>query len=317
MRSQIIKITFLLCLFSHFALSQNLNDLEAVSPKHIQVKGTNVFMIPPPDFKVSEQMKGFQNPEDPTSMILVMEVPGPFDKIKESFTEENLEPRGMKLIDKKKLKVQEFEAIYLEIEQEANSQIFTKSILIYGDEQGTIMINGAALKDKADLHDQIKESIYTTFVDAGLQVSPRASLDYEVDESKGGLQFLNVMGNGMFFNRDAKMPTESQDQLVLITDKSFQKVEVENPKFFAIARLKKYPDAYELIIEKGVKEIKLDGLDGFALFARNSEKEDEEMYQCMLFPKEGGYYILAATYKNGEPKALEDAKAIIESFKRK
>ncbi|MEO1654487.1 MAG: hypothetical protein AAFU64_13160, partial [Bacteroidota bacterium] len=111
--------------------------------------------------------------------------------------------------------------------------------------------------------------------------------------------------------------TESSDQLVLIVDKSFQKLEIENKKFYAIARLKKYPEAFELIIEKEVKEIELDGLKGFALFAQNSENKEEEMYQCLLFPEEGGYYILTATYKKGEEKAIKDAQAIIESFRQK
>lgn len=45
-------------------------------------------MIPPISFKPSSNFKGFQDPEDPTSMIMTMEIPGPFAEATKGFNSE-------------------------------------------------------------------------------------------------------------------------------------------------------------------------------------------------------------------------------------
>ena len=112
------------------------------------------------------------------------------------------------------------------------------------------------------------------------------------------------MGNGMLFNRDLKTPTESEDKATLLTDKSFANVEIKNEKLFCISRLKKYPDDYSVIPSKGINEIEIDNLKGFELFAKNNDKENEEMYQVILFDQNGVYYLFIGTYVTGSENAI-------------
>jgi len=310
-----IKITTLLLSISFIGFGQELPKEK--TKNHIQINGTNIFMIPPVSFESSSNFKGFQNPTDQTAMIMIMEIPGPYSEVSKGFNSEMLKTQGMELKTKKKIKVAEFNGLLLEIDQPANGMIFSKQILIYGNEKSSTLINGVYLKDSVQLGEKIKQSVLTTFVDSETESNPREALNYSLNENIGSLKFKAVIGNGMLFNRDLKTPTESIDKATLLTDKSFAKVAIENKKLFCISRLKKYPDDYSVIPNKGINEIEIDNLKGFELFGKNNDQENEEMYQVILFDENGGYYLFLGTYETGSEKAISDITSIVQTFKRK
>lgn len=310
-----IKTTTLLLSISFIGFGQELPKEK--TEKHIQINGTNIFMVPPISFESSSNFKGFQNPTDKTSMIMTMEIPGPYSEVTKGFNSEILKAKGMELKIKKEIKVAEFNGLFLEIDQPANGMIFSKQILIYGNEKSSTLINGVYLKDSLQLGKKIKQSVLTTFIDLEIESNPRESLNYTLNENLGSLKFKSVIGNGMLFNRDLKTPTESLDKATLLTDKSFARIAIENKKIFCISRLKKYPYDYSVIPSKGINEIEIDGLKGFELFAKNNDKENEEMYQVILFNQNGSYYLFVGTYKVGSGQAISDIKNIIQTFERK
>ncbi len=310
-----IRITTLLLSISLAGFGQELPKEK--SENHIQIQGTNIFMVPPTSFESSNNFKGFQNPNDQTSMIMAMEIPGPYSEVSKGFNSELMQKQGMELKTKKEIKVAEFDGLLLELDQSANAMVFSKQIIIYGNEKSSTLINGVYLKDSLRLGKKIKESILSTFVDSKTESNPRNALNYSLNENVGSLKFKAVMGNGMLLNRDLKTPTESEDKATLLTDKSFANVEIKNEKLFCISRLKKYPDDYSLIPSKGIKEIEIDNLKGFELFAKNYDKDNEEMYQVILFDENGGYYLFIGTYVTGSEKAISDIKSVIQTFKRK
>lgn len=302
-------------LFTQFIFSQNLNNFEKPTPNHILVKGTNIQIIPPKNYSQSTSFKGFQNPDDQTSMIMIVEIPGPFNEVTKGFNIESLTTNGMKLISKNKVVINEFNGIIIDLEQEANGLTYSKNILIYGDEKSTTMINGVFLKEAKEIEKEIKASIRTTIIDKVITANPRETLGYTLDETIGNLVFNNVIGNGFLFNRDGKIPTQSEDKATLITDKSYSKVVIDKSESFCISRLKNYPNKYQVIDEKGINKIEIDGLKGYELYAKNLDLENEILYQVILFLEDGGYYIFIGTYINGN--AIEDIRNVIMTFKRK
>lgn len=310
-----IRITTLLLSISLAGFGQELPKEK--SENHIQIKGTNIFMVPPTSFESSNNFKGFQNPNDQTTMIMAMEIPGPYSEVSKGFNSEMMQKQGMELKTKKEIKVAEFDGLLIELDQSANGMTFSKQIIIYGNEKSSTLINGVYLKDSIQTGKKIKESILTTFVDSKTESNPREALNYSLNENVGSLKFKAVMGNGMLLNRDLKTPTESEDKATLLTDKSFANVEIKNEKLFCISKLKKYPDDYSVIPSKGINEIEIDNLKGFELFAKNNDQENEEMYQVILFDKNGGYYLFVGTYLTGNDKAISDIKSVIQTFERK
>lgn len=310
-----IKLTAVLLSISLIVLGQKLPKEK--SENHIQISGTNIFMIPPKTFEPSVNFKGFQNPIDQTSMIMTMEIPGPYSEVSKGFNAEMLSPRGMELKTRNKIKIAGFDGLLIELDQTANGMNFSKQILIYGNEKATTLINGVYLKDSLQLGKEIEESILTTFVDLEAESNPREELKYDVNEMVGSLKFNSVVGNAMLFSRDLKTPADSIEKVTLFIDKSFAKIEIENKKLFCLSRLKKYPEDYSVISSKGISEIEIDGLEGIELFAKNNDKENVEMHQVILFDENGGYYLLVGTYVSENEKAISDIKNVIQTFHRK
>ena len=310
-----LKITSLILCISLLGMGQELPSEK--TENHRQIEGMNIFIVPPPFFVPSLNFKGFQNPLDQTSMIMAMEIPGPYSEVTKGFNPESMSASGMTLKEKNEIKVAEFDGLVLEIEQAANGLVFSKHILVYGNEQSTTLINGVYLKDSIDVGQRIKESILSTIVDTSLKTDPRASLNYTIDETVGSLKFLSVVGNGLLFNRDLKTPTESEDKATLIIAKSFSQVSIADKKSFCLSRIKKYPDDYSILPDKGINPVAIDELEGFELYATNNDRENEDMYQVILFDKNGDYYIFLGTFLSGAENAIDDLKKIIRTFKRK
>jgi len=310
-----LEIICFFLLFSTITLGQELTSQK--TSNHIQIEGTNIFVIPPNSFEASSNFKGFQNPVDETAMIMIMEIPGPFSEVIKGFTSENLSEKGMELKTISEINVADYNGRLIELDQAANGLIFSKYVLIYGDEKSSMLINGIFLQDSINIGKRIKKSILSTFVDTEILSNPRDALDYSLDENAGSLEFKAVMGNGMLFNRDLKTPEQNSDKATLITDKSFAQVQIENEKLFCISRIKKYPDDYSVKTSKGINEIEIDGLKGYELFATNNDNNAEEMYQVILFDKNGSYYLFVGTYLVGSENAISDIKDIIRTFRRK
>ena len=310
-----VKLSLLLLLTSFCIYAQDLP--KAISSNHQQIKGTNVFMIPPKSFELSDNYKGFHNPDNQTSMIMTIEIPGPYPEVAKGFNGEMLKKKGMDLISKKDILVDNYNGLLVRVEQAANGMIFSKHLLIYGDEKFTMMINGVFIKDSTQLGNDILASIMSTFVDSKITINPRNELSYTLDESVSSLKFKSVIGNGMIFNRDLKTPTESFDKATLITDKSFANVVIENKQLFCISRIKKYPEDFSVDISRGVNEIEIDGIKGYELYAKNNDTKDEEIYQVILFDDEGGYYLFVGSYLSAKKETALEIKKIIKTFKRK
>ncbi len=307
-----IMISALLTLTNFLAFGQEFPKEK--TKDHSQIKGTNIFIIPPTSFESSNRFKGFYNPYDPYSIIMVTEIPGPYQEVTKGFNSKTLNARGMKLKIKKNVRLGEFNGVLLELDQFANGIMLSKQILVYGNQKESTLINGTFRKDSLELGKKIKLSILSTVIDYELKNNPRLSLNYSINEKVGSLKFKAVMGNGMIFNRDLKIPTESSDRAALITAQSFSNIIIEDKKQFCISRLKQFPGSYSIVSDKKIKEIKIDSLSGFELFAQNNTKE---MYLVILFEQNSGYYILSGTYLKESSKTISDIKRIIKTFKRK
>lgn len=310
-------LLLLLCSLTIPSFAQSVNDYEAPTKAHQLIPGTNVYVIPPTGFSVSENFTGFQNPEDPTSMVMVMSIPGPFAAVSGGFNEEMMAARGMRLQEKQTITVNRMAGLYLEMDQDAQGMTFTKSILVYGNEQETTMINGVSLKDSVSLAEAIRESIRSTVIDEATETDPRAELKFTIDETAGNLQFISVMGNAILCNRDGLTPTESKDGLNFMVDRSFNDAPIPDQKGFCLRRLNTLPGEYKLMSDEYPSPVQLDELDGYELFAVDKADKKKITHLTILFEEDGGYFILMATYKKGAKQAIADVRAIMDTFRRK
>ena len=112
------------------------------SKSHVWINGSKVSIIPPKDFTQAQNFSGFEHRASFAS-IMLNEIPTSVDNIVTSLTPEALLQQDVKLIKIDTLKINGFKGVLVEGEQTAYGKDFKKYILIFGNQDMTVMINGA------------------------------------------------------------------------------------------------------------------------------------------------------------------------------
>ncbi len=302
-------LTSLLLVVSLFNFGQTFPKEK--TEDHVLIKNTHVYMIPPTSFEISSNFWGFQNSDDPSSMIVAAEVPEPYSDLIQAFNPDLI------IQSKKEVVLAGYEGLFLELNQTLNGVHYSAYLLAYGNENFSGLINGIYLKDDVATGELIKKSLMTTFIDPQVTSNPRDVLDYTLDETVGSLQFNSSVSYSMVFHRDLKDPEQNADRAALTTNKILTNGMVENKALFCTELLNEYPGDFSIIESKGIQDIELDGLKGYALFAENKSNEEQEAYQVVLFDDHKSYYVFIGTYLKGSDQALNDIQKVIHTFKRK
>ena len=309
-----ILITFLLFIsilsFGQYKIENKL------SSKHQNIKGTKISLIPPSDFSESENFLGLQQTSTGSS-IMIIDIPGPYSETSKGITKENLESKGIELIKTEQLTINGLPAIFVTGKQQAYGNNYKKYVLVVGSENETIMINGVFPEKLKKTGEAIKKSMLSVFYEADKKINPLDFLEYTIDVSETKLKFGKSMANSLIFTADGQVPTASTDKTNLIVAKSFSQVSPDDKKQFSINRLKQSP--IEIINIEYTKEISIDGLDGYEIYAKGKDKktnETENMYQIMLY-SEQFYYIFFGTTNDETTSSIEEIKKAVLTFKRK
>ena len=284
------------------------------SDKHIKIPGTKCSLIPPTGFIAAPSFSGFQNPETGAS-IMVNELPGAYQVMVDGFTADALKTRGMTLLSKESVDHNNTKATLINVTQLASGIIYLKQILIFGDENGTILVNGIYPESSKQLEPKIKEALLSTVYNEVQKDNPLEAVTFSLDVSSSDFKVTKYMSGTLVYTIDGKVPTEKP---TLIVGNSIAEISITNQKQFAIDRLKKLPRGESLVI-KATNEVTIDQLKGYEIVAEGVSKENkpEQTYQVMLFNDEGGYYLIIGKTKEDFPKYLETFKKIARTFKRK
>ncbi|RYY00679.1 MAG: hypothetical protein EOO53_21390, partial [Gammaproteobacteria bacterium] len=157
------------------------------TPNHIHQKGTQVFLEAPTGFETAANFLGFQNP--PTgSSIMVIQMSGPYDEITKGFTADAMKPKGMTLLNKEAIKINQYQGQLLSIKQFSPSHgyDFQKYTLILKlAPASTLMINGSFPESQKEvMAESIRKSILSVFIEKSLVLDPFASIDFTIGLSK-------------------------------------------------------------------------------------------------------------------------------------
>jgi hypothetical protein len=296
----------LLVLILKMGLGQKINDLTKKSDQHELIKGTNISLVPPVGFKESASFKGFQDPTNPYSMVMVMEIPGPFNAISAGFESDKMITKGMVLTSKKEIKVNNFKGYLVGLTQKSGGLNYAKHIVIYGDSSNTAIINGVYLADSTDLGNRILASLKTIFIDDAIEKNPREELDYIIDESDTDFVYNAVIGNATMFIY--KKP--HNEIISYFVDASFAASKATDKKQFCINRLAQYDQKYQFIKAKGINEISIAGMKGYELYGQSLTDKNEQIFQTIVFDEDDYYYIFCGIYPINKPELIQQFKKI-------
>ncbi len=282
--------------------------------KQIKVPGTKCSLIPPSGFVSATTFSGFQNTEAGAS-IMINELPAPYQQLVDGFTTEALKTRGMTLISKETIDLNDSKATLFKVMQPANGTTYLKHMLVFGDTEHTVLVNGIYPEASESLEKKIKEALLSIVYDPSQNENPLEAATFTINIENTDFKLIKYMSGSLLYSTDGKIPTEKP---TLIVGNSIAKVSTQNQKKYAEERLKKLPGGDQKIV-KQINEINIDHLNGYEIIAngKTSKSIPELVYQVMLFNNEGDYYIIIGQTTEDFDKYLEAFKKVAKTFKRR
>ncbi|MCC6701792.1 MAG: hypothetical protein IT221_09725 [Fluviicola sp.] len=303
-------IFFSLSVFSQEKIENKLTE------QHQAIKGTKVSLIPPNGFVTGVNFLGLQQTESGSS-IMIMDIPAPYSEVSLGMTKENLLSKGVEVSKIDQLQLNGLPAMFVSGTQNANGNIYTKYILLFGTAKETILINGVFHENLKEVGKEVKKSMMSAYFEADKTINPFDVLDFSIDVTNTKLKFGKNISNSLVYSVDGQIPTKSADKTNLIITKSFSEVTIEDKKLYCINRLKLSP--LEIVKIESTNEISMDGISGYELVALGKNKKtnaEETVYQVILF-SDNMYYLFFGTTNFEVEKSIEDFKKAVKTFKRK
>jgi hypothetical protein len=250
--------------------------------------------IPQPvGFTKSTSFYGFEQVET-SSSVMLSKIPGPFAKVTQGFNKSTLATRGIDLISKKPIKIDNQSGLLLNVSQSAYGQKFLKWIVVFGNDRETNVITATFPADKPQLSKPLKQVVLGV-VPSKIADRAFSSLMFDVTEVEGLARVKNVaaFGKALAFTKDGNMPSAALTDPLLLVTTSLGAVPVGDKKSFAQQRLSNYP---QIKVERVIttNEVTIDNVPGWEIIANARDLKTQsalKVYQVMLFPKSGGYVL--------------------------
>ena len=309
----LIAISAVMGLSSGHVFAQDADGKAPLS----EVKGTGVKIQIPEGFEKAASFNGFQQ-EATGSSVVVTVIPGPYAAITKAFTEEGLATRGVKLISKKNEKLAGGEGLLLNVSQDAHGQTFHKWMAIFGNTSKTTMVTATFPASNADLSKTLHQCVMS--VAPADNSSAPISLPFELDDVEGLVlvESMAAMGKTATFTKNGTTPLTEPTDPLFIAAPSLGNVPTGNTKQFATQRLRKTTGT-EIDEIQTVAEITIDGISGFEIDATghlSKSAEKVELYQVMLFPPKGGYFLMTGIVGQEESEEfIPKFKSLAKSWK--
>ncbi|WP_310482960.1 hypothetical protein [Chamaesiphon sp. VAR_48_metabat_403] len=231
------------------------------------------------------------------SSVMLTKIPGPFSKVTQGFDKSNLATRGISLISKQTVKIDNQQGVLLQVTQSAYGEQFRKWVLVFGNEQSTQIVTATFLNEKAPtIGESLKKIVLAVAPSSPSAVSTTSSLPFTVTAVEGLLAVRAAAGAGKIaaFTKDGNIPLANPTDPLFIVTPSLGDVPVDDRKSFATSRLSNYPQT-EITAIASTNEIAIDNLPGWEIIANGRDLQSKstlKLYQIMLFPKQGGYILM-------------------------
>jgi hypothetical protein len=276
-----------------WATPPSLSQAKPAAP--VEFPEVGLALLQPEGFEKAETFNGFQQPSTRSSVMLAS-IPGSFAEVGKKFDTLTLEARGLKLLSKVEMNIQNQPGVLLHISQSAYGQAFLKWIVVFGTEARTNIVTATFPKDSAgELSERLKQTVLKVSV---TQVKQQQALDlpFTLVPAPGLRPVVKVrsLGKVMAFTQDGELHTDSPSLPFLIVAPSLGAVPILDRKSYALNRLNQTAQTRIKTVES-IAPVTVDGLEGYEAIATGTDVESGtalKVYQTMLFLKNGGYAIV-------------------------
>lgn len=273
----------------------------------VQFPEVGLAIAQPKGFEKAETFHGFQQPSTQSSILLIS-LPGPFAEVTKGFNADNLSARGLKLLSRTDMQINNQPGILVQLAQTAYGQDFLKWTAIFGDAQKTHIITATYPQASAkDVGDTLKQIVLSVSVakdvpsgnaPSGNALQPDAERSFTVTPAPGLKPAAQAasLGKIIALTQNGKLTQTSPNNPLMIITPSLGAVPIVDQKAYALGRLKQTSQIQVQTVQ-ATTPITIDGLDGYEILATGKDIKTGlplQLYQVMLFPEAGGYVLMTA-----------------------
>jgi hypothetical protein len=285
---------------------------------HFRIPGTKVSLVVPEGFSVAEDFPGLVKKEA-VSSIMVTEIAGPFSKIRDVLTKENLATRGMTLLNSEQVAVEDVEGIFADVTQiHSSGSTFRKWWLVFGNESATVMVVATTpIALEAELGEAFERCLRTVKWDLAAKVDLHEGLPFRISETES-LGVVDRISNTLVLTkRGHEGPVPPSDPMFVVGS-SFSDLAISDLKTFARQRVVQTAQVTE--IEKIVGQgMVVDKLKAYEIVADAKDLKTGvpiKVYQVVVLNGER-YYLMQGFVGRANWKTYEsEFRQIVRSFRR-
>jgi len=285
----------------------------------IRIPGTQVALVSPPGFKMTDRFPGFVHQET-NSSIMITKIPGPYPEMVKDFTKAGFSSRGMKLIEKKNVTICGKESSLFNIAQTADGARWEKWVLVVGIQNETILLTATFPQQlRTKLSNPMRTSLLSTQCILDADEEPLAGLCFSVS-SKPNMKFAKRIGNSIIMTKDGGFPAKNKtDPFIFAGPSVSEGAMIEDKKALAIQRAQEIKMLKDIEIQD-VNNITIDGLNGYEITAKGTHRLHGEItyaYQVVLFGRTDYFIIAGYVTVYEKAKYWPIFRKIALSFKQK
>lgn len=279
------------------------------------IPGTRVSLPVPPGFTAATGFPGLMSP-DAGASIVVAELPGPFEALREGFSKERLASRGIALGASQEVQVSGYPGVLLHATQNVQGNAYRKWLLVFGDDSSTVSItaNVPQILEK-DLGKEVVSALRATRWDPTRTRDLAAGLGFQVGESEH-LKISQRIANGLILEPPGG--SRDPDKPFLVVAPSTSATEIQDLAVFAKARLTQMRSVQQPSVVNE-RSLVIDGMPAHELVAQGVDVRSGAsiiVYQAIAY--NGALYFLLQGFspQKGSDVYVPEFRSIAESLTR-
>lgn len=167
---------------------------------HVEIAGTGVSLIPPPNYHLSLNFPGFMKNQN--SAIFVSHYTNQnFEISLEQFGKEYYSKKGATKIIERKLTINGYNASLLEMTASSMSKGFG---LVIGDSLSSVMIMALCPFSDSTETNELRKSLLTIYYDKKSILSPLESANFSIDITSSNFKFVDYAGGSYIYTVNGK-----------------------------------------------------------------------------------------------------------------
>jgi hypothetical protein len=180
--------------------------------KHINIPGTRLYIIPPPNFKVASTFIGLQKGE--TSMFNIYDlVGGNINTNAATFSKAEFERQGAKVFDFKEIEVDGFPGKYIHMQGDASAKAYS---IVFGDTTFTTMVMAIYPVGDEKTGDEILKSLNTIYYDKNKTIDPFETAYFTLDDKGSKFKFFHFSANLFIYTVGGTENKDDKDAPVIL-----------------------------------------------------------------------------------------------------